>query len=356
MKKGFTLIELLAVILILGIIALIAIPTVNNILEEARMGAFKTSVSQVAKSAEENCQLQQIKNEELTNKITFTDGTPSINLEYKGTGPDKGQMNVTNDCGVTFAVADTRYCAIRENVADEIKVGKLENDVCIIDGDEYELESKEYTPEECFVFDEENGAIIEYLCGMRYNNTTYVFEQGAKYYPDVVVPKTINGVEVKHIAEKAFSTWYVGQSNGYTSDYIYSKINSIEFPNTLISIGAYAFADNNVSYFNLPSSLQYIGSDAFYNKIALSFELGHLANEFTSENYPGLQIALESCSYNAANKWTVKYKSLDDKYEKFILDSNTFVEGEENIMQSTYNVQKFSNYQLYSLYHKGIEC
>ena len=35
MKKGFTLIELLAVILILGIIALIAIPTVTNMIEEA---------------------------------------------------------------------------------------------------------------------------------------------------------------------------------------------------------------------------------------------------------------------------------------------------------------------------------
>ena len=32
MKKGFTLIQLLAVILILGIIALIAIPTVNKII------------------------------------------------------------------------------------------------------------------------------------------------------------------------------------------------------------------------------------------------------------------------------------------------------------------------------------
>ena len=35
MKKGFSLVELLAVIVI---------PTVNNILKEARIGAFKSSI------------------------------------------------------------------------------------------------------------------------------------------------------------------------------------------------------------------------------------------------------------------------------------------------------------------------
>lgn len=47
MKKGFTLIELLAVILILGIIALIAIPTISKILEEARAGEWKVHYSYV---------------------------------------------------------------------------------------------------------------------------------------------------------------------------------------------------------------------------------------------------------------------------------------------------------------------
>jgi prepilin-type N-terminal cleavage/methylation domain-containing protein len=251
MKKGFTLIELLAVILILGIIALIAIPTVNNILEEARMGAFKTSVNQVAKSAEQNCQLQQLRNENITGNINFTNGEPSINLEYKGDGPDAGYMNVTNDCGVTFAVADTRYCAVKETVEDEIKIGKLENGVCKINEIEYSLENVNYTPEECFVFDSSTGTIKEYLCGMKYNSSTSSYEAAANYYPDVVIPKTINGVQVKKIGDNAFCTWYVGASNGFSDNYIYSKINSIVFPNTLISIGEEAFANNSISYFNL---------------------------------------------------------------------------------------------------------
>ena len=74
-NKGFTLIELLAVILILGIIALIAIPTVNSILKESRTGAWKSTASQMTKAAENYFQLKQIKNQDYV--VDFKTGKAS---------------------------------------------------------------------------------------------------------------------------------------------------------------------------------------------------------------------------------------------------------------------------------------
>ena len=51
MKKGFTLVELLAIIVILGIIALIAYPVVNRQVELAQNAAYERTVASIEEAA-----------------------------------------------------------------------------------------------------------------------------------------------------------------------------------------------------------------------------------------------------------------------------------------------------------------
>ena len=51
-KSGFTLVELLAVIVILAIILVIAVPSIMNTIKDARQGSFESTAKLIASNAE----------------------------------------------------------------------------------------------------------------------------------------------------------------------------------------------------------------------------------------------------------------------------------------------------------------
>ncbi len=99
------------------------------------------------------------------------------------------------------------------------------------------------TPEEHFTFDKETRTITGYD-----NGTGEISHHG----DDIVIPSTIiNGLPVEHIGNKAFDSG------------LYTWISSVVFPDTIMTIGSYAFFDSCLHSLTIPDSVISIGSYAF---------------------------------------------------------------------------------------------
>ena len=65
-KNGFTLVELLAVIVILAIILVIAVPSIMNTIEDSRKGALESSTKMIASAAETQKMTKETLGQEFT--------------------------------------------------------------------------------------------------------------------------------------------------------------------------------------------------------------------------------------------------------------------------------------------------
>ncbi len=125
-RNGFTLVELLAVIVILAIILVIAVPQIMNVIEDARKGAFESSVKSVAAAAENQYAVSEVlgkdkpegnclnkdwaglnaKDYSSCNVSCTTDGVCTVTLEGQGQFKNVGtcggtKSEITCGCGKT---------------------------------------------------------------------------------------------------------------------------------------------------------------------------------------------------------------------------------------------------------------
>ena len=118
-NKGFTLIELLAVIVILGVIMVIAIPFVMGYIERSKKTSFEDTAYGIISSAQ--YYTTNLENgEEYVTSITC-DYNKCGNLSFKGKVPS-GVVNIYDDYTISLSITDGNYCAYKNGNETAVKV------------------------------------------------------------------------------------------------------------------------------------------------------------------------------------------------------------------------------------------
>ena len=100
-KKGITLVELLAVLVILGIIAAIAVPTVSNLIENTRARADVESANSLVQAARlyslENPEAEHVQLDELgaylSNPVVITGEATNATMRFTFTSAGSGSVD-----------------------------------------------------------------------------------------------------------------------------------------------------------------------------------------------------------------------------------------------------------------------
>src|SRR5574344_1356152 len=327
-KKGFTLVELLAVIVILGVIALIVTPIVTGVIKKSKDSAAINSSYQYEEAAELYVSEATGNNKELiySNMVSV--------VEVTGTTASGGYIKANKDGEIAYGLILDDRCVVKSFSEQSASISE-DKSLC---------SSTVIPPTSCFNYEKLTASdlstynnllsvgdivITGYSCGDTlktyastndfFNPTHSVFNNDGTY-TDIEIPSTIDGSPVTGIDEYAFLPYKGAQTSNRNiynikPSFLGTKQNDIE-PSLLFVM--YNYHKNiGIHTLVLPSSMKYIGDVSFgfnevekltfsSDKIYIGFG-AFMLNSLTSLDLPNdSTLGLESFAFNNITSFTLK--------------------------------------------------
>lgn len=130
-NKGFTLVETIAVIIILGVVLSIAVPSITNVVKSTNKNRMISDAETFISEVKEYVESDTIGNTPSDNKYTLEDikGKTKLSESPYGGNYNMGSSSVTiNNNSYTVCLTDDKYeAATGENGEIEVKEGNCSN-------------------------------------------------------------------------------------------------------------------------------------------------------------------------------------------------------------------------------------